>query len=151
LRFLIVCTANICRSPMGEAVMRHALAARGLKPEVGSAGIDAPPDIPAHEFSAQAVAEAGLGDLSTHRSRLISPLMVRDADMVLCMEQMHRGAVVTRVPDAAGRVRLLGHWQEREVPDPVGRPVSVHRECLELIRECVDQWIERLSRQGLLQ
>ena len=41
---LIVCTANICRSPMGEGLLRHALAAepeplRSLK--VLSAGVAA--------------------------------------------------------------------------------------------------------------
>ncbi len=151
MKFLVVCTANVCRSPMAEAAMRHALAARGLRPEVGSAGIDALPDEPAHALSVEAVAQAGLGDLSSHRSRLVSPLMVRNVDMVLCMEQVHRSSVVARVPEAAGRVRLLGHWEGAEIADPVGGPAHEHRECLELMMECIEQWLDRLSRQGLLQ
>jgi len=150
LRFLIVCTANVCRSPMAEAAMRHALAARGVRAELGSAGIDALDDEPAHPLSVAAVAQAGLGDLSTHRSRLISPLMVRNADIVLCMEPLHRKSIVSRAPEAAGRVRLLGHWAGIEIADPVGGPAHEYVECLKLMSACIDQWLERLARQGLL-
>lgn len=151
MRFLLVCTANVCRSPMAEAAMRHALAARGTLPQLGSAGIDALADEPAHPLSIAAVAEAGLGDLSAHRSRQVSPLLVRKADMVLCMEDVQRSAIVARTPDAAGRVRLLGHWRGLEIADPVGGPAHEYRECLELMIDCIDEWLERLSRQGLLQ
>lgn len=151
MRFLVVCTANVCRSPMAAAAMRHALAARGLQPQVGSAGVDALADEPAHPLSIEAVAQAGLGDLSTHRSRQISSLMVHKADMVLCMEWRHRSLVLARAPEAAGRVRLLGHWQDVEIADPVGGPAHEHRECLESMMQCVQQWLDRLSRQGLLQ
>jgi len=151
LKFLLVCAANVCRSPMAEAAMRHAVAARGLRPEVGSAGVAALRDEPADPRSIEAVARAGLGDLSTHRSRPVSGLLVRTADMVLCMEQAQRTTIVARTPEAAGRVRLLGHWQGMEIADPVGGEAHEYVQCLDLIMECVDQWLERLSRQGLLQ
>lgn len=131
--------------------MRHALEARGARADVGSAGVEALADEPAHPLSVATVAAAGIGDLKAHRSRLVSPLMVRNADMVLCMEHLHRDALVGRVPDAAGRVRLLGHWQGLEIDDPVNGPVAGYVQCLELMRECIDQWLDRLDRQGLLQ
>ncbi|KAI0036635.1 phosphotyrosine protein phosphatase [Vararia minispora EC-137] len=37
-KILIVCLGNICRSPIGEAVLRHVAAERGLEIEVDSAG-----------------------------------------------------------------------------------------------------------------
>jgi len=37
-KVLIVCWGNICRSPMGEAVLRHVAAERGVSIEVDSAG-----------------------------------------------------------------------------------------------------------------
>jgi hypothetical protein len=37
-RVLFVCTGNICRSPLAEAVLRHRAAAVGLAVEADSAG-----------------------------------------------------------------------------------------------------------------
>ena len=41
LSVLIVCLGNICRSPMGEAVLRHEAGKRGIEVEVDSAGTGA--------------------------------------------------------------------------------------------------------------
>lgn len=38
LSVLIVCLGNICRSPMGEAVLKYEAAKRGIDIEVDSAG-----------------------------------------------------------------------------------------------------------------
>ena len=35
---LVVCLGNICRSPMGEAVLKHVAQQRGIDIEVDSAG-----------------------------------------------------------------------------------------------------------------
>ncbi len=136
---------------MAEFAVRHTLRERGLRAQVSSAGVEAVPDEPAHPMSIDAAAKAGLGDLSTHRSRLLSTLALRDADFVLCMENSHRQAIVARAPQHAGRVRLLGHWQAIEIADPVSGPAEGFEECLETMKDCVEQWVDRLARQGLLQ
>ncbi len=151
LKLLVVCTANVCRSPMAEAAMRHMLAARGLRAEVSSAGTEALPDEPAHPLSIAAVAKAGFGDLSGHRSRLLSPMIAQQADFVLCMRHSQRNAIVSRMPQLAGRTRLLGHWSDLEIDDPVGGPPEGYEECLERMNDCIGEWVERLRRQGLLQ
>jgi len=151
LNLLLICTANVCRSPMAELALRHVLRERGLRAQVSSAGVEAVPDEPAHPMSVDAVARAGLGDLSTHRSRLLSKLTLRDADFVLCMDNGHRQAIVARAPQYAGRVRLLGQWQAIEIADPVRGPAEGFEQCLELMSDCIEQWVDRLARQGLLQ
>jgi len=149
-KLLVVCTANVCRSPMAEVAMRHMIAARGLRAEVSSAGVAALPDRPAHPLSIETVARAGYGDLSAHRSRPLNAALLRQADFVLCMEHAHRDAIVARAPQAAGKVRLLGHWLETEIADPVYGPAEEFTECLNLLNDCIDQWLTRLARQGLL-
>ena len=151
LKLLLVCTANVCRSPMAEFAVRHVLRKRDLRAQVSSAGVEAVPDEPAHPMSIDAAAKAGLGDLSTHRSRLLSKLTLREADFVLCMENHHRQAIIARAPQHAGRVRLLGHWQAIEIADPVSGPAEGFEQCLELMNDCIEQWVDRLARQGLLQ
>lgn len=131
--------------------MRHRLRERGLHAEVVSAGVEAEPDQPAHPMSIAAAAEAGFGDLSSHRSRIVSPLVLRDSDFVLCMRESHRHAIVSRTPQYAGRIRLLGHWLGIEIEDPIGGEAEKFRDCLASISQCSEEWIDRLSRQGLLQ
>ena len=85
---LVVCTGNICRSPLGEAALR----ARLEGAVVTSAGTDARDGGPATEGSRIAGVERGL-DIAPHRSRRLTVGMVEDADLVIAMERSHRDAV----------------------------------------------------------
>lgn len=151
LKLLIVCTANVCRSPMAEAAMRYAIASRGLRAEVSSAGVEALNGQPAHPTAIDTVLQAGYGDLSAHRSRQLLPRMAQQADFVLCMRRTHRDIIMSRMPQAAGRTRLLGHWSNTEIDDPVSGPAEGFVKCLEIMDECIAEWVDRLQRQGLLQ
>lgn len=104
---LVVCTANICRSPLGEVVLRtHAQHLLG--PGVGavrihSAGVNARSGDPAADGSVRC-AEAWDVDLGDHRSTPIDAAMVQRTDLVLTMSTRQRGVVLDEVPDAGGRV-----------------------------------------------
>lgn len=102
---LVVCTGNICRSPLGEAFLRRRLAADGGN-VVTSAGTDGRDGGPATEGSVLAGAERGV-DLAEHRSRRLTAGQVRDADLVVGMERAHRDAIVRAVPDASARTFTL--------------------------------------------
>lgn len=97
---LVVCTGNICRSPLGEAALRARI---GDRITVSSAGTDAIEGRPATAGSVTAGAERGL-DLGDHRAHRLSVGDVLDADLVLCMERAHRDAIHRAVPEAIGRV-----------------------------------------------
>ncbi|HEV8297786.1 MAG TPA: hypothetical protein VGQ20_10825 [Acidimicrobiales bacterium] len=98
LRILIVCTANICRSPMAEVLVADCLAARDVAATVGSAGFLAGGQ-PASDAAIQVMAERGL-DLSHHRSREVTPELVHEADLVLTMERRHARDLVVNAGEA---------------------------------------------------
>ncbi|MFZ4518757.1 MAG: hypothetical protein ACOYOP_10230 [Microthrixaceae bacterium] len=98
VRLLVVCTANQCRSPLGEVIARFDLERRGIPAVVASAGF-LQGGVPAAEGSVQTAARRGL-DLRSHHSRRIDPDMLDAADVVLAMEGAHV-------------MRLVGDWPER--------------------------------------
>jgi protein-tyrosine phosphatase len=102
---LVVCTGNICRSPMGEALLRAHLDAVGVEARVHSAGTMAwdacPPDEAVH-----AMHELGV-DISTHGSRPLTVELIEQADVVLGMTRDHVGRALALAPSAAGRAFLV--------------------------------------------
>ena len=84
---LVLCTGNICRSPMAEAFLRRRLADLGVEARVHSAGrlFD---DQPASADGVAALQAMGV-DTSAHRSRRLTPDMARATDLVLCMAREH--------------------------------------------------------------
>lgn len=141
-RVLVLCTGNICRSPLAQAELRAQLPDR----EISSAGIAAMAGYPA-DPNALAIAEAEGLDLGHHAARQLDDTMVAESDLILVMDQGHADWVIERYPHSKGRVFLLGHWDdEAEVPDPFGHSVERFRRVFELIRSFAHGWVARLSR-----
>jgi protein-tyrosine phosphatase len=79
---LIVCTGNVCRSPIAEAALRAALTERfgNRAPAVSSAGTAGWEGSGAVGGSVEAAAERG-HDIGDHVARMLTPAMVGDADL----------------------------------------------------------------------
>lgn len=111
-RVLILCTANQCRSPMGEVLLR------ALRPDldVQSAG-RLPGGVQASPPAVDLVAERGL-DLAAHVSRTATPEMVASSDLILGMAREHvRDAILLKpavrnraftLKDLVRRSKLIG-------------------------------------------
>jgi protein-tyrosine-phosphatase len=105
---LVICTGNICRSPMAEGFLRSVLQRRfgAEAPTVASAGTQGWEGSPAQLESIVAAREREV-DIEDHVARLLAPSMVERADLVLAMAGEHRDAVVRTSPDAGGRTFTL--------------------------------------------
>jgi len=117
LDFLIVCTANQCRSPMGEVLLRRVLESRQLPARVGSAGF-LESGAPAMPPAIETMADEGL-DLSGHVSRQLDPPMVDQADLIVTMTRQHVIQLAVMAPEAWPRVYQLTDLVRRA--ESVGR------------------------------
>lgn len=82
---VVVCTANLCRSPMAAALLALAL---GPGAAVRSAGLDADPGRRPTDDVVQTMAARGI-DLRDHRSRALDADTIAGADVVLTMTREH--------------------------------------------------------------
>ncbi|WP_347555462.1 low molecular weight protein-tyrosine-phosphatase [Robbsia sp. KACC 23696] len=140
---LIVCHANICRSPMAEALFRanEQIRTRGIV--VHSAGLHARDGHEADRVVTRLLAEQGI-DISAHRSRLITAEMVQEAQLVLVMEERQIREVAEVDPSSRGKVHLLGKWLNVEIYDPYKQAESVYRGSAELVEQSVENWIKKI-------
>jgi protein-tyrosine-phosphatase len=107
---LVVCTGNVCRSPLaerlGQSVLDGALGARATAVRLHSAGLRAVVGSEMHPDSARALQRYGTGP-GDFRARQLHESMVTAADLVLTMTEQHRQAVLERSPRALGRTFTL--------------------------------------------
>jgi protein arginine phosphatase len=148
---LLVCTGNICRSPLAEALLVRALKDRTMDGvTVGSAGTGAWDGAPASEGAYLVGLERGL-DLSGHRARLLTRELVEQADLILTMARHHRARVDEL--GGEGRVFVLGEYagregDEAEVSDPFGGDLDVYRDTCAELEALVAAVAERLATEG---
>lgn len=107
LRVLVVCTANVCRSPVVEHLVRRALSGYGIAAEVSSAGTHGGTHT-VHRKTIVAASEIGI-DLTQHESRLLDAdrIEIDGADLVITMTREHLHRVVELVPAAFERTFTL--------------------------------------------
>ena len=97
---LVVCTGNICRSPLAEQLLRARFGAAGMSVIVRSAGTSALEGSDMTDEAAALVRQYG-GTGGGHIARQLTSDLVADADLVLTATREHRHAVVALHPRAA--------------------------------------------------
>src|SRR6266511_3724716 len=137
---LLVCTGNICRSPMASGFLAGLLRDQGVHGvSVESCGVSAWEGSPATPEAVEAMRERGL-DISGHVARRMNRRIIEAADLIVGMASEHREAVRRIARPAASRTFTLEdllrstvvradavrdaypdlHLQDEDVADPLG-------------------------------
>lgn len=151
MRILFVCTGNTCRSAMAEAIARKIAHDRGLDLEFASAGTSAWEGAPASDGALLVSMERGI-ELSGHSSRLLSPELLGDTDLVLVMGPHHLERV--EAVGGRGKAHLLhayasGGESDRPVNDPFGGDLDTYRSTFEELEDTIGRALDRVvSERG---
>lgn len=157
IRVLFVCTGNICRSPMAEAVFRHMVAQAGLSDriEADSAGTGAwhigqQP----HHGTRRVLRELGIE--YTHAARQVRDADFADFDYLIALDRGHLSELRYLARSTGAELALLMDYapdaHTRDVPDPYydGRFAEVYtlveQGCRMLLEHIVTA--ERLEKLG---
>ncbi len=145
-RILVICTANICRSPVAAALLRDRLRKRGLTDwTVGSAGTWAMEARPATRYSVDVMGRHGY-NITDHRARMVEERHLREANLALTMEDGHAEALRAEFPAQAHKVFLLTEMIGRNynIPDPYGGPVEEYQRMYDNLVEVIDAGLDRI-------
>jgi protein-tyrosine-phosphatase len=143
-RVLMVCTGNICRSPMAEVLVADYGLRRGRIIESRSASVLGLVDKPAHRNSQAVMRELGM-DLSEHRSQPVTAELMDWADYVLGMEIRHSADLRERYPQHDDKILLLPSFGGMmEIEDPINRWRFRYRRCREEIKRCCEAFVDQL-------
>ena len=143
---LVVCHGNICRSPFAAGVLARALGR--TETLVISAGFVGPGRTTPAEGGI-AAARRGI-DLSKHRSQLLTPVIVGEADLILVMDPRQQRMVCERFGRTPGDVIVLGDLDPgaivtRAIHDPVEQPLAAFELSYTRIERCADALLNALG------
>ena len=154
-RIVMVCTGNICRSPMAEWLLKHLLPA-SLEScvSVSSAGTSALHGHQAADHAVTAMAQLGI-DIRNHRARQLNSNTVQRADLILAMENSHLQIIARASTWSKTQARLLTEFgppnRTPDIEDPYGKSLKAYQACLATLRPCIEGLIAWLTEHPLSQ
>ncbi|MGD9145067.1 MAG: low molecular weight protein arginine phosphatase [Anaerolineae bacterium] len=144
---LMVCTGNLCRSPMAEGLLRQRLSEEGLDTDyrVLSAGVWAVDDNPASANAIAVMAERGI-DIADHIAHTITANDVAEADLILVMAREHAQVIQNTWPQYGWKVHRLSKMagKRKDIRDPYGGSIGEYRACADILAGYIDGGFPRI-------
>ncbi len=95
-------------------------------------------------------------DITGHKTRKLSAHMLKDADLILVMEEIHRLEAIrlgggTAMPEVQDKIYLLREYTNKKdgllgfsVPDPIGRPLEVYEKVSYMIKGSLEELVRKI-------
>jgi protein-tyrosine phosphatase len=148
-KVLFVCTANVCRSPIAQAIFNALAADKGLPFRAESAGTAALEGKPMAPNAVSVLEEVGIYP-GAHRARQVSEAMIEEAALVLAMSPRHAATLRRLAGRSSSEIRTLPEYAtgvpgQEGIPDPHGLTMAAHRSTLRQLHEYVESAVDRLG------
>ena len=136
---LVVCVGNICRSPIGAALLMEKYPDKNID----SAGLSA---VVGHgaDNKALAVMMADSVDMSNHVAKQINETLVTKADIILTMSNDQSKWIEDQWLHCRGKTFRIGHWIDKDVADPYGHDARAFEKAKQDIIDGLEQWFNKI-------
>jgi protein-tyrosine-phosphatase len=134
---------------MAHSMLKAMVAQRGLAWEVDSAGTAAERYFPTPEGVTQAMQQRDIEH--KHIPQLVGRALMDWADVVLPMTQGHRQHLLDLFPEHTDKTKLFSVFAgegERDIADPIGRPLEVYQRCADELELGLKAILERHATQS---
>ncbi len=153
IAILFVCTANICRSPMAEGLLKKIVSERADADEwhIESAGAWAYEGNPAAVLSGVVMKKAGI-DISAHRSKPTSLELLNNFDLVLTMEDEHKKYLTYKYRECADKIYRLSEMVGDlfDIPDPIGGEQADYAQIAYLLENILRAGADKICELALM-
>jgi len=147
-QILMVCTGNICRSPLAEYRLRKKMKEANLPYTVASGGLSQS-GVAISKNSLLLLMEDGINAVE-HFSRKIDEEMLAESWLVLTMEERQRDFLCKTFPQQAAKIKTINEFcgLSGDIIDPYGEDIEFYREVDKQIKERVETITNLLQEQS---
>ena len=151
MKIMIICTGNICRSAMAEAMLKKIIEQEKISNvEVCSSGIYAETGDVSTIDAIETMQEYNI-NLKEHRATNTKESPIQTMDLILCATLSHKILVVQDYPELKEKVYTIKEYagfvkegKGYDIADPWGCSIATYRKCATEIENCLKEIVKKL-------